>query len=66
LWKNPEERKYFVDLGVDRRIILKVILKTWVGCMFWSDLFLDTNRMWAVVEMWKCISGFHKMRGIFD
>jgi hypothetical protein len=44
LWGNPKERKRLEDLGVDGKVILKIILKTWVMGVFWIDLVLDMDR----------------------
>jgi hypothetical protein len=52
-YKKKEERDYFGDLGVDGRIILKRILKTWnlgvwIGIVWlrvgtWGDFFEHGN-----------------------
>jgi hypothetical protein len=38
------------DPGVDGRIILKRIFKTWDGGMDWIDLAQDTDRWGALVN----------------
>jgi hypothetical protein len=38
------------DLGLDGRIILKWILKKWVGGMDWIDLAQDRDRWRALVN----------------
>jgi hypothetical protein len=38
------------DPGVDGRIILKWILKKWVGGMNWIDMAQDRNRWRALVK----------------
>jgi hypothetical protein len=38
------------DLGVDGRLILKWIFKTWAGGMDWMDLDEERNRWRAVVS----------------
>ena len=37
------------DVGVDGRIILKLVFKTWDG-EAWTDLAQDRDRCWAVVN----------------
>ena len=41
---NPKEIKNLENLGVDMKIILKIILKAWVRGMVWTDLILDKGR----------------------
>jgi len=38
------------DLGVDGRIILKLMLKEWVGAMDWIGLVQDRNMRRALVN----------------
>jgi hypothetical protein len=45
-----EGKNHFEDLGVDARIILKWIVKTWDGDVDWINLGQDKDRYWAVVN----------------
>jgi hypothetical protein len=45
-----EEKNHFEDLGVDSRIILKWIFKTWEGALVWINLAQDRDRYGAVVN----------------
>jgi hypothetical protein len=42
--------------GVDERIILKLIFKTWDGAMDWIDMAQGRDRWWtlvnAVMNLW--------------
>jgi hypothetical protein len=38
------------DLGVFRRIILKLIFKKWDRGMDWTDLAQDGDRWWALLN----------------
>jgi hypothetical protein len=49
-WGNIKERRHVVDLGIDRRIILKYILNKWDGCMEWSYLAQERDRWRAVLS----------------
>jgi hypothetical protein len=37
--------------GIDGRIILKWIFKTWDGGMDWIELTQDRDRWWALVKV---------------
>jgi hypothetical protein len=50
-WGNLSERSHLGDLGVDGRIILKLILKTWNGGMDMIDLAQDTDRWRALMNV---------------
>jgi hypothetical protein len=43
-WGNLKERDDWEDLVLDRRIILKWILKKWCGCVDWIYLAHDTDK----------------------
>jgi hypothetical protein len=43
-WGKHEEKEHMRDLDTDGRIILKLILKTEVKCMDWSDLAPDRGK----------------------
>jgi hypothetical protein len=45
---KPEERDHPEDSGVDGRIILRSIYKTWDGGMDWTDVAQDRNN-WGVL-----------------
>ena len=47
---KPEESDHNESRGVDGRIILIWIYKTWDGGMVWTDLAQDRNRWRAVVN----------------
>jgi photosystem II stability/assembly factor-like uncharacterized protein len=49
-WGDPREGEHLGDLGVDGRIILKWIFKTWDGGMDWIELVQDKDRWRAVVS----------------
>jgi hypothetical protein len=51
------------DPGVDGRIILKWIFRTWNWGMEWIELAQDRDRWRALVNA-VMNPGFHKMRGI--
>jgi hypothetical protein len=39
------------DAGIDGRIILKWIFKTWDGGMDWIELAQDRGKWWALVNV---------------
>jgi hypothetical protein len=47
---RPEGRHHLGDPGVDGRIILKWIFKTWEGDMDWIELAQDRDRWRALVN----------------
>jgi hypothetical protein len=47
---RSEGRNHLGDPGVDGRIILKWMFKTWVGGMDWIELAQDRDRWWAFVN----------------
>jgi hypothetical protein len=53
---NVRERDHFEDLGINGRIILKWIFKTWNGGMDQIDLVQDRERWRAFVNV---IMNFH-------
>jgi hypothetical protein len=48
-WENLREEDHLEDVGVDMKIILKLI-KKWDGGMNWIDLAEDRNRWRALVN----------------
>ena len=61
--RNIREREYLEDVSIDGRIILKCMLKTWVG--EWTGLiWLRTGTDGGLLCMWEWIFGFHIMWGI--
>jgi hypothetical protein len=44
------ERDHLEDLGVDGRIIVKLIFKKWDGSIDWIDLAQDRDRWRALVN----------------
>jgi len=49
-WGNLRERDHLEDHGIDRKIILRWIFKTWEGVMDWIDLAQERDRRWALVN----------------
>jgi hypothetical protein len=49
-WRNLRERDHWEDSGVDGRIILKCIFKTWDGDMDWIDLTQNSDMWRALVN----------------
>ena len=49
-WRNLRERDHLEDPGLDGRIILKLIFKSWDGGMDWIDLAQDRDRWRALVN----------------
>jgi hypothetical protein len=47
---RPREGDYLGDPGVDGRIVLKWIFKTWDGGMDWIELAQDRDRWRALVN----------------
>jgi hypothetical protein len=47
---KPEGSNHLEDPEVDAMIILKWILETWDGGMYWIDLVQNRDRWWAVVN----------------
>jgi hypothetical protein len=47
---GPEGRHHLGEPGLDGRIILKWIFKTWDGSMDWIELAQDRDRWWAFVN----------------
>ena len=43
-WGNMRKLDHLQELGVDKLIILKLILKKWDGGMDWIDLAQDSDR----------------------
>jgi hypothetical protein len=62
-WGNVRERDHLEDRGVNRRIILRWILRKWVGGMDWIDLAQDRGRWRAVVNAVMKLRVPKKMRG---
>jgi hypothetical protein len=49
-WGDPREGDHLGDPGVDWRIILKWIFKTWNGVNDWIELAKDRDRWRALVN----------------
>jgi hypothetical protein len=49
-WGNLMERGHLKDVGVDGKIILKWISKTWNGVMDWIDLAYDNDKWQSLVR----------------
>jgi hypothetical protein len=49
-WGDLREGDYLGDSGIDVRIILKWIFKTWDGSMDWIELTRGRDRWRAVVN----------------
>jgi hypothetical protein len=49
-WGDLREGDHLGEPGIDRRLILKWILKKWGGCMDWIELAQDTDRLRALVQ----------------
>jgi len=49
-WRGLRERDHLEDLGVDGRIILKLIFKNGLGGMDWIDLAQERDRWRAVLK----------------
>jgi hypothetical protein len=47
---KPEGRSHLIDLGVDGRVISKLIFENWNGGVNWIDLAQDRDRWLAVVN----------------
>ena len=49
-WEDLRERDHLEGLGVDVRIIIKEMFKTWDGGMDWIDLAQGRDRLRAFVN----------------
>jgi hypothetical protein len=49
-WRGLKEGEHLGDPGVDGRMILKWIFKTWDGGMDWFELVQDRDRWRALVN----------------
>jgi hypothetical protein len=49
-WGDVMEDNHLADPGVDGRIILKLMFKTWDGDMDWIELAQDRDRWRALVN----------------
>ena len=52
------------DPGIDGRIILKLIFKTWDGGEWTGLLWLRIGTGGRLLKMWEWNSKFHKIQGI--
>jgi len=50
-WENLREIDNLEDPGIDRRIMLRWILRKWDGSMDWIDLAQDRDRWQTLVNM---------------
>ena len=64
-WGNLKKRENLEDLGVDGRIILKLVFKKQDRVLFWINLTQGREKGRAVVTTVIKL-GFHKMREILD
>jgi hypothetical protein len=50
-WRNLRERDHLRDAGIDRKIILRCIFRSWdVGVMDWIELAQDKDRWRAILN----------------
>jgi len=50
-WGNLREREHFEDLGINRRVILKLIIRKSNGRMCIIDLVQGIDHWWAVLNL---------------
>jgi len=47
---KPEENRPLGRLGINGRIMLKLIFSRWNGCMGWIDVAQDRDKWWILVN----------------
>jgi hypothetical protein len=52
-WENLRERNHLEVPGIDGKVILKLVFKTWNGGKDWIDLAPDRGRWRSVVNVAK-------------
>jgi len=64
-WGNLRERTYFDDLGIDGRLVLKLMFKKWVGGPWTGLIWLWKGAGGRTLQMQLSMFMFCKMWGIY-